>query len=104
MLLPSVLPWMIKQHPSPTDGISGINFGVFVIIAALAGECQILQGCGTAFRPWHDMFDRKCLCREPGLTPAIFTMPLRTGNNGLPLLSGNPFFRHRQVIEYLACA
>jgi hypothetical protein len=83
MLAPNILPWVKEWHHRAADGISSLGLGIFVIVAALAGKCQIVEQRLSTPTPGDDVLDRVSLDTKTSLAATVFTAVSRTLDNGL---------------------
>jgi hypothetical protein len=92
---------MIKRHNCPINGISFFPFGIFMVIATLTSQCQIIERIGSTVMDGHNMLNRKGLCGKINLAQTIFATPLGSFNDAAPLLGSNAWSRHKQAGECL---
>lgn len=84
MLTPVLLAGMIQPNHPLIDQIVPFCFVVFVIIAALTGQRQIVW-CGfTAFAAGDDMLNRERLRGKLRLAAAVLAAPMRSFINDAP--------------------
>jgi hypothetical protein len=95
MLSPLLTTGVIKGDNAPTYWVRPLRFGVFVIVATLTRQCQIIQRSLSTLTLGNDMLNGKWLVREAQLAVAIFTSAPRLTDNDAFLLGGNTFARQR---------
>ena len=71
MLVPSLLSGIVQRDDCSGNRITSMRVIIFVIVAALTGQRQILQLAGAPFAFRHDVFDRKLLKGKSCLPEAI---------------------------------
>lgn len=95
VVTPPLLPWMVQRHEIASNRIVSFDFGVLMIVASLASECQIVQRRPTALRARDDVFDTKGLHSKTCLAATIFATASSTLCYHLSLLGNNARFRHK---------
>jgi len=95
MLSPLLTTGMVKGNNSTTDWVHPLRFGIFVVVAALTRQCQIVQRSLSTLTLGNDMLDGKWLVGEAQLAMAIFTAAPRSTDNDALLLGGNTFARQQ---------
>lgn len=72
MLRPRVAARVKERRSQTASGIDRVRRGVFMAVAALAGERQIVGLVTTALCEGNDVFDREGVGGKAQLTEAIF--------------------------------
>jgi hypothetical protein len=93
MLAPSVAPWMKERNDLTTHGIDRVRLGVLMIVAALTGECQIVQALVSPSLRRDDVLDGEGVSGEAFLTAAVLAKPMGTGLDPIPP-PARALFRH----------
>src|SRR5262249_55911218 len=102
VLLPASAAWMVERHTLLAHRIIGIALIVFVIVATLAGQRQILQHRGASTGLGDDMLDREGLGGILCLALAIFATTACAFDDLPAHLRRHPLLRHRAVQRYPA--
>jgi len=64
MLSPLLTTGMVKGNNSPTDWVHPLRFGVFVVVATLTRQSQIIQRSLSTLALGNDVLNGKWLVRE----------------------------------------
>src|SRR6185295_18803462 len=84
VVAPFVAPWMEERNDLPGHRIDPFGLGVFVVVAALTGEGEIVQALSSPGLKRDDVLHREGLCGEAFLTAAVFADSARAGADPLP--------------------
>ncbi|CDH47041.1 hypothetical protein BN874_710004 [Candidatus Contendobacter odensis Run_B_J11] len=84
MLMPLLLSRMKQWRWQIVSRINTDLFIVFVIIAPLTSQSQIVKHREATLTEWNNMLDGEALHDEFSLTSAILTTMFRTFRNSLP--------------------
>jgi len=100
MVVPALLSWMIERNAIVRDGVARLCLCVFVVVASLAREREIIERGLSARMTRNDVFGGESLSRETRLAFAVFATTARAFKYGLPLFGSNALFSHRQAPEF----
>jgi hypothetical protein len=64
---------MKKRHELLGEGIAGVGLVILVVVAALAGQREIIESCETPLTARENVVQREQLSGVLGGTPTIFT-------------------------------
>ena len=75
MLVPSLLSGIVQRDDCSGNRITSMRVIIFVIVAALTGQGQILRLACSAFAFRQEVFDRQPLKRTSCLPEAVLAAP-----------------------------
>src|SRR6266849_6862376 len=94
MCSPALLARMKQPHECFSDGISNNSSPGFMLVAAVAAECQTVSRRRPAETAWYDVINCEGICRVSRLCVAVFATMLAAISNQAAQLSREVPFRH----------
>ena len=94
MCSPALLARMKQPHECFRDGIRNNSALGFMLVAAVAAECQIVSRRQPAETAWYDVINCEGICRVSSLSAAVFATMLAAISNQATQLSRDVPFRH----------
>lgn len=104
VLCPVVHARAVERRWLPTDWVGCFNFIIFVVVAPLASQRQILDRGGAALGAGDDMLNGEGLSGKPLLTVAVLTAAVRAFNDTLPQPAYDTLLRHARVALFPDCS
>jgi hypothetical protein len=94
MCSPALLARMKQPHECFSDGISNNSALGFMLVAAVAAECQIVSRRRPTETAWYDVINCEGICRVSSLCAAVFATMLAAISNQAAQFRRDVPFRH----------